>query len=161
RVLDGDAGLVVVAVQHPLLELALGQLPVVHQDVIAVVVVVAGGSFPPEPLHQLVARERRPLGGAGHRVTARPSAATSHPAPPARAAVPGAAGAGPRGGGGWCLWGGGNPPRPPPGPAGAAGPPPAPPMGRCAMAAAGLVPRPCPGSSSSDQNVPSKKAQSA
>ena len=56
RVLDGDPRLVVVAVQHPLLELQLGELPVVHQDVVAVVVVIAVLALAPDPLDELVAR---------------------------------------------------------------------------------------------------------
>jgi len=41
RVLDRNAGLIVVAVEHPLLKLLAGELSLVHQHVVAVTVVVA------------------------------------------------------------------------------------------------------------------------
>ena len=85
RVLDRDARLVVVAVQHPLLELEARQLPVVHEGVVAVVIVIAGLALAPQPLHELVAGKRCAVAHAGLSVAlpglsgARPS---SRPTPP-------------------------------------------------------------------------------
>ena len=81
-VLDGDARLVVVAVQHPLLELELGQPALVHEHVVPMVIVVALLSLAADPGDELVARQRGPY---RHRVTSMPSAAISHPAASATA----------------------------------------------------------------------------
>src|SRR5262249_53637480 len=79
-VLDGHARLVVVAVQHPLLQLHLRELPVVHEDVVAMVVVVAVLALPSDPLDDLVAGERGPRGVSTHIRPSKPSQATSQPA---------------------------------------------------------------------------------
>src|SRR6185295_12068560 len=76
-VLDGHARLIVVPVQHPLLELELGELPVVHQDVVAVMIVVPVLALAPHPLDELVAAERRSRALSGHIRTSMPSRATS------------------------------------------------------------------------------------
>ena len=54
RVLDGNPRLVVVAVQHPLLELNLRQLAVVHEPVIAVVVVIPPLALAADPRDEVV-----------------------------------------------------------------------------------------------------------
>jgi hypothetical protein len=54
-VLDRHPRLIVVAVQHPLLQLQLGQLAVVHELVIAVMVVIARLPLATDPLDELVA----------------------------------------------------------------------------------------------------------
>src|SRR5262249_57232941 len=91
-ILDRHARLVVVPVQHPLLELQLSELPVVHQHVIAVMIVVAVLALPPHPLDELVAAERRSRAFGGHIRTSLPSPPPSQPAPspsaPSAAAPP-------------------------------------------------------------------------
>src|SRR5207302_11283350 len=69
RVLDGDARLVVVAVEHPLLELLLRELALVHEHVVAVVIVVTAGALALEPLDEGVARQRRRVGRGHHRIS--------------------------------------------------------------------------------------------
>src|SRR3989442_11041934 len=71
RVLDGNARLVVVTIQYPLLELHLRQLAVVHQPVIAVVVVITLLALAPDPGDEFVLRQRG--SGRGHRLTSMPS----------------------------------------------------------------------------------------
>src|SRR5262249_19027638 len=80
RVLDRDARLVVVAVEDPLLELELRQLPLVHQHVIAVMIVVAMLALAAQPVDELLTRQGRSHLGAAHRATSMPSSATSQPA---------------------------------------------------------------------------------
>src|SRR5207245_162323 len=62
RVLDRDPRLIVVAVEYPLLELSLGQLAVVHEHMIAMMVVVAALALLPDPLDDLRPRQRRGRG---------------------------------------------------------------------------------------------------
>ena len=70
RVLDRDPRLVVVPVEHPLLELNLGELAVVHERVIAMVVVVAALALSPDPFDEIISRQGRAL---GHSVISIPS----------------------------------------------------------------------------------------
>jgi hypothetical protein len=53
RVFDGDPCLIVVTVQDPLLQLNLGELPRVHENVIAMMVVVALRAFAFQPVGEL------------------------------------------------------------------------------------------------------------
>src|SRR5262245_6130910 len=156
RVLDRHARLVVVAVQHPLLELELRELPVVHQDVIPVVVVVAVLALAADPLDELVAGERRPLAVLAHSLTSMPSQATSQPAASTRAR----SGESSRSSG-FVLFRWMKIRRFAPSPLNRARLPSGPPTGTWAMSSARLTPSPCAGSSSLNQNVPSKKTQSA
>ncbi|MNC94224.1 hypothetical protein D3C83_110290 [compost metagenome] len=54
-VLDRNARLVVVAVEHPLLELGAGEPAFVHQRVVAVPVVIAGLAFAAQPVDEFLA----------------------------------------------------------------------------------------------------------
>src|SRR5256886_16364122 len=85
-VLDRHPRLVVVAVEHPLLQLQTRQLAVVHQVVIAVMIVVAALALATHPVDELLARQRR----------ARPWGAPSPPSPPPHPTPPPAGGAGGR-----------------------------------------------------------------
>jgi len=79
-VLDRHPRLVVVAVEHPLLELQTRQLAVVHQLVIAVVVVVSALAFATHPVDELLARQQRARRSVAHSRSSIPSHATSQPA---------------------------------------------------------------------------------
>src|SRR5919108_1242256 len=82
RVLDRHARLIVVAIEHPLLQLHPRELAVVHQMVIAVMIVVAVLALAPHPLDELVTWQRGPHGLLAHSRTSMPSHATSQPAAP-------------------------------------------------------------------------------
>src|SRR5262249_30996902 len=79
-VLDGDARLIVVAGEHPPLELGPRPVFLVHEGVIAVMVVVARLALPAHPRHEVVARQRRARRRDAHRLTSMPSQATCQPA---------------------------------------------------------------------------------
>src|SRR5207248_4202343 len=79
RVLDGNAGLVIVAVLHPRLELFPGQLSLVHAHVEGMAVVVALLALAGEPGDKLRAGERR-AGRARHSAIPIPPHATRQPA---------------------------------------------------------------------------------
>src|SRR2546426_4454103 len=84
-VLDRHPRLVVVAVEHPLLQLQTRQLAVVHQVVIAVMIVVAALALATHPVDELLARQRRARRWVAHSRTSIPSPPTSPPAAAAAA----------------------------------------------------------------------------
>src|SRR5215475_13390889 len=79
-ILDRNPRLVVVAIQHPLLQLDLRQIPLVHQLVIGMMVIVAGGAFARQPFHESFLRKGTSMLIAPHSLISIPSRATSHPA---------------------------------------------------------------------------------
>src|SRR2546427_6465825 len=79
-VLDRHPRLVVVAVEHPLLQLQTRQLAVVHQVVIAVMIVVAALALATHPVDELLARQRRARRWVAPNPTSLPAPATSPPA---------------------------------------------------------------------------------
>src|SRR5512145_1656107 len=78
-IFDGYPRLVVVAVEHPLLKLRLRQLPVVHELMERMMVMVADGTFAPEPFHKGFFRKRISVLFFHHNVISIPSQATLHP----------------------------------------------------------------------------------
>src|SRR5437868_15301052 len=60
-VLDGDTGLVVVAIQNPLLELEPGQLSFVHESMEGMVIVIAGAAFSRKPIDEGLFGKRIPM----------------------------------------------------------------------------------------------------
>src|SRR3989475_11643139 len=84
-VLDRHPRLVVVAVEHPLLQLQTRQLAVVHQVVIAVMIVVAALALATHPVDELLARQRRARRWGAPNRTSIPSPPTPHPAAAAAA----------------------------------------------------------------------------
>src|SRR5437588_1974209 len=79
-VLDGDTGLVVVAIQDPLLELVPGQFSFVHESVEWMVVVIAVATFLGKPIDEGLFGKRIPMVVFLHSLISMPSKATSHPA---------------------------------------------------------------------------------
>src|SRR5205823_11309699 len=79
-VLDGDTGLVVVAIQDPLLKLEPGQFSFVHESVEGMVVVIAVATFSRKPIDEGFFGKRIPMVVPLHSVISMPSKATSHPA---------------------------------------------------------------------------------
>ena len=80
RVLDGHAALIIVAIEHPLLQLCLGQVSIVHEHVERVPVVVAPLAFAPQPANELLAGEPVALVRLHHRVISILSRAIRQPA---------------------------------------------------------------------------------
>src|SRR5262249_45431739 len=78
-VLDGDPGLGGVGGWHPRAQLPAGQAPLVHQRVIAMVIVVSRFALAADPGDELIPREGRPE-RRRHTATSMPSWAISHPA---------------------------------------------------------------------------------
>src|SRR2546426_5952419 len=87
-VLDRHPRLVVVAVEHPLLQLQTRQLAVVHQVVIAVMIVVAALALATHPVDELLARQRRARRTVAHSPPPTPAPPTPPPAAAAAARPP-------------------------------------------------------------------------
>src|SRR5438874_13434361 len=79
-VLDGNTGLVVVAIQHPLLKLEPGQFSFVHKLVEGMVIVIAVATFSRKPIDEGLFGKRIPMVVFLHSVISMPSKATFHPA---------------------------------------------------------------------------------
>src|SRR5579871_3923544 len=76
-VLDGDSSLVVVAIDHPSLDLSLRAPALVHRHVKRVLVVVAVRTLCPDAIDQLIGAQDRQL---AHSDSSMPSCATRQPA---------------------------------------------------------------------------------
>src|SRR5205823_13462827 len=80
--LERHASLEVVEIQHTLLQMHPRELALVHQTVIAMMIVVAVLALAPHPLDELVTWQRGPRAVLAHSRTSIPSHATSQPAAP-------------------------------------------------------------------------------
>src|SRR5450432_41325 len=162
RVLDGNAGLIVVAVQYPSAELLAREPTLVHGNMKRVKVVVAGGPLLPQALDErlavpgLIARLASVLRRRDHSAISIPSNAISTPAPRTSAH------SGPSSRNrGFVLLRWMRMRLRAPSCESRSRPPAGPPTGKWAMSSARLVPTPLVSSSSLDQNVPSKNTASA
>ncbi len=73
RIFDRNAGLIVVAVQHPSLELIASQSPFMHHLMVGMLVVVAAHPFVLEPLDELCLVETGLLAMLVHSTNSMPS----------------------------------------------------------------------------------------